>query len=246
MDSGLLEQQKNAAQKQTWAAPELEFTVMPFIQTRPITDISTSSAVTKAIQHNKFIIFTSAHAVDAVFGLLRILPEFQQNNFPDWQIYCLAGKTREAVLKHMPASAITGLADYGKDLAAKIVSDQRNNKAPEFTFFCGNIRMPTLPAMLKAGEISLEEIVVYNTFKTPIEIKEEYDGVLFFSPSAVESFFSINVLPAWTTVFSVGRTTTQAIEKYTKNKIITSSKPRASQVLAAVWKFYGHNATQWS
>ena len=41
-------------------------------------------------------------------------------------------------------------------------------------------------------ELSVDEVIVYKTIETPKVLTKQYDGILFFSPSAVKSFFSKN------------------------------------------------------
>lgn len=52
--------------------------------------------------------------------------------------------------------------------------------------------MDTIPSSLLAYDLFLEELVVYDTILLPHTINRTYDAIFFFSPSAVESFFSVN------------------------------------------------------
>ncbi len=78
---------------------------------------------------------------------------------------------------------------------------------------------------LKNKGIKLTEIIVYQTTLTPVAIEKKYDGILFFSPSAVESFFSRNTIPPTTTLFSIGTSTVEALKKFSSNKIIKGDEP---------------------
>ncbi len=91
----------------------------------------------------------------------------------------------------------------------------------DLVFFCGDKRRDELPDKLKQQGIDVEEIMVYRTIETPYKIQEEYDGVIFFSPSAVKSFFSLNTLPEKTICYTMGDTTAAEIKKYSSNRIIT-------------------------
>ena len=83
-------------------------------------------------------------------------------------------------------------------LAEKIIPEINDR---EVIFFCGNLRRNDLPDALRQKGITVREITVYQTSLTPVTIEKEYDAVLFFSPSAAESFFSKNSLPAKTVLF---------------------------------------------
>lgn len=171
-------------------------------------------------------IFTSRNAVNAVARL--------SNTNPEWSVFAIEEKTKEAVLNSFPKTKIIASAPYGSELAQKILAE---NDGSEFIFYCGNKRLDTIPTLLRAAGKIVHEVIVYETKLTPISISDFYDGILFFSPSAVESFFSINQISDKTTLFSIGNTTRQAIEQYTKNSIITSEKPSIQSVLDAVSEF---------
>lgn len=211
----------------------IQWTSIPFIQTLLHLEKETANRINELSSQSITAIFTSAHAVEAVFSIL-------DSGFkPDWTVYCLAGKTRDAVLQHLPNSAIVATADYGKALGEKIQQLHKGNST--YYFFCGNIRMPTLPELLSTYHIPLEEIKVYKTVLTPQKVSADVDGILFFSPSAVRSFFELNKPDSKTILFSVGNTTSQAIQQYTANQVITSPAPRAALVVKAVLEYFEQN-----
>src|SRR5450432_2382176 len=82
--------------------------------------------------------------------------------------------------------------------------------------------MDILPDILKKNGVRLTELIVYDTRLTPVQIKESPDAILFFSPTAVQSFFSINTLAPDTRVFAMGKTTAAALTTFTSNEIIIS------------------------
>jgi len=57
---------------------------------------------------------------------------------------------------------------------------------------------------------------------------------MFFSPSAVESFFAANTLPHSTILFAIGNTTARSIEQYSTNKVIISDRPGKEALLDKV------------
>jgi uroporphyrinogen-III synthase len=79
---------------------------------------------------------------------------------------------------------------------------------------------------------------VYHTISTPHKIDKAYDGILFFSPSAVQSFFYANaVLPA-TILFAIGQTTADAIKTFTENTVIVSEKPGKDDLVKKMFEFF--------
>ena len=70
----------------------------------------------------------------------------------------------------------------------------------------------------------------------PHQIKESFDGVLFYSPSGVNSFLENNTLGN-KTCFCIGTTTAKALENKTKN-IVIASQPTVEHVIDEVIKYY--------
>ena len=84
---------------------------------------------------------------------------------------------------------------YAADLA-EIISLIYGKES--YTFFSGNLRRDVLPNTLKENGITCNEIEVYETNITSKKIKEKLDGILIFSPSAVESSFKLNTCLLYT------------------------------------------------
>lgn len=159
------------------------------------------------------VVFTSSNAVEAVVHQLK-----QNNIQPKWKVFCLSGITKTSIENYFSHVFIEATATNSKDLAEKIIQ----HKTQSVVFFCGNIRREDLPNKLKQNNIAVSEIKVYETLKTPHSIHKNYNGVLFFSPSAAESFFSINKIESSTVLFAIGETTANEIKKHCSNKIIVT------------------------
>jgi uroporphyrinogen-III synthase len=172
------------------------------------------------------IVFTSANAVEMVKNYLE---KNSSRNF-----FCISGKTRSALLPCIREEQIQATAEYGKDLAEKIIEQQ----AKEIIFFCGNRRRDELPTILKKAGINVHEVVVYETVETPVVTANDIDAVLFFSPSAVRSFFSVNQLKKNTVCFAIGQTTSNSIADFADNRIIASESPDQKTLLASVLLYF--------
>jgi uroporphyrinogen-III synthase len=118
-------------------------------------------------------------------------------------------------------------------LASKIIHDG----VTEIIFFCSNKRRDELPDILSEAGVRVYEIVVYETIETPF-ITEAVDGILFFSPSAVQSFFSMNQPGAGTVCFAIGETTAAAISERTSHQVITSEDPSQESMMARVESYF--------
>jgi uroporphyrinogen-III synthase len=70
-------------------------------------------------------------------------------------------------------------------------------------------------------------------------IDKVYDGILFFSPSAVESFFSKNKLPEQTVLFAIGNTTAKTIHRrYCNNRIMISDQPGKDELIEQAIEYF--------
>jgi uroporphyrinogen-III synthase len=108
-------------------------------------------------------------------------------------------------------------------------------------FFCGDQRRDEMPDQLKINSIKVTEIVVYKTTLTPQKIEKKYEGILFFSPSAVKSFFQINEVPDQTVLFAIGNTTADELKSFSKNKIVTSDVPTRETLIDKVISYFQVN-----
>jgi uroporphyrinogen-III synthase len=178
-----------------------------------------------------YVVFTSANGVDAV---KQYLSWKGAAHTPHWKVFCIAGKTQEAVTGAFPKATVLDTAEYGSILANHIIN---RGAVKEVVFFCGNKRREELPTRLKEAGIAVHEITVYQTEETPSSVAEDLDGVLFFSPSGVSSFFAANGLKQEAVCFAIGHTTAEAIPPYTQNKIITSEATSPEALLAAVYHY---------
>lgn len=143
--------------------------------------------------------------------------------------FCVGEKTQAFLEEH--GQNVIKMAHYAEELA-KII--QKKYKNEHFTFFCGSLRRDTIPEALKANHISFIEIEVYKTTLNPQTIEGTFDGILFFSPSGVESYMTNNHLEQQI-AFCIGKTTAEAVKKYSKKTSI-ASHPTIESVLENVVK----------
>ncbi len=86
-------------------------------------------------------------------------------------------------------------------------------------YLCGNRRRNTINDFYKDKDFDVIEVEVYETELTPHKINEEFDGVVFLSPSAVQSFYELNTIPDHTEIFSIGNTTTLELSQHTDRNV---------------------------
>lgn len=183
---------------------------------------------------SQYVVFTSTYSVQAIKSFLHF---YVKTTADQWKIFSLSGRTKESIEEH--PDLFGEIIDTGRDassLAKKIIE----HKVKEIIFFCGNKRRDELPDALKEAGIVVKEVIVYNTTETAQLAPDNVDGVLFFSPSAVNSFFTANKLKKNTVCFAIGKTTAKWVSQFANNKTIISELPNQEGVLAAVIRIF-HN-----
>nr|WP_315144794.1 uroporphyrinogen-III synthase [uncultured Flavobacterium sp.] len=171
------------------------------------------------------LIFTSQNAAQSVL----LHPKSQELKTKN--VFCVGIKTK-ALLEENGFN-VDVYVDYASDLAEIITLIYSSES---FTFFSGNLRKETLPKALKAAKVNFNEIQVYETTLTPQKIKTPVDGILFFSPSAVESYLKDNKIKN-EICFCIGETTASSLEKITRN-IIVADQPSVENVIEDVIEEY--------
>ena len=185
------------------------------------------------------VVFTSMNAVDAVAGMLSADSTLKKNQ-PKWNLYSIGGRTAQLLRQHFPSSTLKSEAPYGGMLAKKIILE---NPRGQVVFFCGNIRRNELPDQLLKHGFSLDEITVYDTISTPQQLERKYNGVLFFSPSAVESYFSLNAPQPDQYFFAIGQTTAEAIRSFSKENVLFSPTTDKEALIATAIDFFKQQKT---
>jgi uroporphyrinogen-III synthase len=177
---------------------------------------------------NTNLIFSSQNAV---------LSLIEQNG---WEVlktktvFCVGIKTKE--LLEQNGFKVDVYMDYASELA-EIITLIYNKES--YTFLSGNLRMETLPKALKNEGITFNEIEVYQTTLAPFKIsdQEKFDGILFFSPSAVESYLTNNKIKK-EICFCIGTTTAKALELNKVKNIVIAEIPTIDDVVVTVIEHY--------
>jgi uroporphyrinogen-III synthase len=191
-----------------------------YISIEPVADEALGARIMELGRQPLVAIFTSTNALEAIGDTGGV----------DWKIFCTSGATRQLVADRFGADAIAGTGDSAAELAAQIIRVAPDVAAAGVRgaaayFFCGDQRRDELPDLLKEAGLTVHEVVVYRTLLTPRKTKRNYAGIAFFSPSAVESFFSVNEIAADIPLFAIGPTTAAAIRARCINPVITGGEP---------------------
>jgi uroporphyrinogen-III synthase len=179
----------------------------------------------KIKKDNDFLIFTSQNAVESV------LKSGKREDLIFKKCFCVGEKTK--ALLEQNGFEIIQYSEYAAELASIICNQYQKDS---FTFFCGNLRRNILPDAMQLVQIPFEEIEVYKTVLTPTTITSKPNGILFFSPSGVESYLKKNTITDETS-FAIGTTTAEALESVTTN-IIIANQPTVENLIIQCIKHY--------
>ncbi|MET1258426.1 uroporphyrinogen-III synthase [Flagellimonas sp. DF-77] len=145
--------------------------------------------------------------------------------------YCVGEKTRAMLESH--GIRVKLVADKAEALANQLVNTHADLR---FTLVQGNMARPELGRILKKNNVRYDIIQAYRTELTPKTYQRSFDGVLFFSPSAVTSHCSANSI-AESVAFCIGETTAEAAKVHTDHTII-ANRPTIENVLVQAIKYY--------
>lgn len=177
---------------------------------------------------NTNLIFSSQNAV------LSLMEQNGWEVLKTKSVFCVGIKTKE--LLELNGFKVDVYMDYASELA-EIITLIYNKES--YTFLSGNLRKETLPVALKSEGITFNEIEVYQTKLAPFKIsdQEKFDGILFFSPSAVESYLTNNKIKN-EICFCVGNTTAKTLELNKVKNIVIAETPTIEEVIEEVIEYY--------
>jgi uroporphyrinogen-III synthase len=165
-----------------------------------------------------YYIFTSPNAVRAIVKMGITL-------YPAAKILVVGNKTRcELSLHDWPTEHC--FADV-YELASYIASALASKS---FWHFKGNLSLESLEDHLTKQHIIYHSQVVYKTQLIYPEITQNYDGIVFFSPSAAKSYFRFNQHQNQK-LYALGSSTATAILQFTSHNIYKAAQPNTQAVL---------------
>lgn len=170
------------------------------------------------------VVFTSKNAVESV--LTNSTPdELQFKN-----IYCVGRKTRRLIKKKL--GKVAHFENNAKDLANYLVEFMDGT---EITYFHGNLSLDDLPTILEENNITLNAIEAYRTKLSSQGIPKDVKGILFYSPSTVESYLQGNL--ADKVAYCIGETTANAAREHFK-EVKVAKMPSIESVIDLVNEDY--------
>jgi len=170
------------------------------------------------------VIITSQNAVEA------LLTNFSAIELQFKNIYCVGRRTKRLVEKRI--GKVKHHESYAKNLAEHMAEFMDGTEA---TYFCSNLRLDTISDILSKNNIKVNEVEAYETKLDAKKIEESLDGVMFYSPSTVQSFLQLN--EAKGIAFCIGETTATEAKKHFK-EVRVAKVPLVESVVELVNEYY--------
>ena len=143
----------------------------------------------------------------------------------------LSGR-RVKELEALAEALLEGGAKNAKALSEYLIGVLKDTSV---TYFCSNIRLDDLPNALKNSTIELEEVVAYNSKFNAQEIDQTVKGVMFYSPSTVDSYMSKNHVNI--TAYCIGESTAKKAREHFK-EVKVAKVPTVEGVIELVNRNY--------
>lgn len=171
---------------------------LDFIKTTP----NRIKASVFKLEH-KNVVITSKNSIDAILNNCSV----EKLNFKS--IYCVGRRTKKYIEQKI--GPVKYSARSAKALAEYLIKFMEGS---ELSYFCSDIRLDDLPRLLKKNNIKVNEITAYSTKLEAPKLPQSVLGVLFFSPSAIQSFLKKNSPNC--IAFCIGQTSAKEAKKYFK------------------------------
>lgn len=170
------------------------------------------------------VIITSQNGVEA------ILNSFTKDEIKFKNIFCVGRRTKKLIENRI--GKVTHVAKNATKLSEYLAKELENK---EVTYFCSDLRLDILPVTLKACNIIVNEVEAYKTMLSPEKINDDFAGVLFYSPSGIESYLTKNTTNK--IAYCIGETTAKEARKHFEN-VKVANMPSAESLLELVKNQY--------
>ncbi|WOD45210.1 hydroxymethylbilane synthase [Hwangdonia lutea] len=170
------------------------------------------------------VIITSKNAVES------LITNYSAAELQFKNIYCVGRRTKRLVEQKI--GKVTHSEKNAKALAEYLVEYMDGT---EVTYFCSDLRLDDLPTILEENHIKVNEVEAYQTKYDGVKVNDSIEGVMFYSPSTVQSFVKIN--NAEVIAFCIGESTAKEAKKHF-NDVRVAKVPTVESVIELVNEHY--------
>jgi hydroxymethylbilane synthase len=172
------------------------------------------------------VVITSQNGVEA------LLNSFTRDEMNFKNIYCVGRRTKKLIENRI--GKVTHVAKNAQKLGEHLANQLENKKV---TYFCSSLRLDSLPTFLRNEGIIVNEVEAYKTMLSSEKIDNEVSGVLFYSPSGIESYLEDNSIDK--VAFCIGETTAAEARKHF-DKVEVANLPSVDSLLELVNNYYSN------
>ncbi len=191
------------------------------------------SSIVRSIEEAKAPIFAFT-SQNGVMGLQKLMEHGYTP--PDGVVFYAVGEKTASALQSLGFAAVVPELSYGEHLGEMIAADLAKTGLNDATLFhfCGNRRREEMRQTLEKHDVDVKDLVVYDTILNRMSMNgEEVQGVLFYSPSAVEAYrksggFRSDKKPE---LFAIGHTTAQELSIESGRNVHISPKTNTEDFL---------------
>ena len=166
------------------------------------------------------VIITSKNGVEA------LLDNFTKEELNFKNIFCVGRRTKKMIQQKI--GPVNHAEKNAERLAEYLSKEMKGNSV---TYFCSDLRLDTLSKILTENKIEVNEVEAYKTMYSPELVSESIDGVMFYSPSAVNSYLQKNTTDK--VAFCIGASTAKEAQKYFE-KVEVAQIPTVESVIELV------------
>lgn len=175
------------------------------------------------MMHQGPFVFSSVHAVHAVEKAIKYL----QNK----EAFAIEGVTSQAAEAF--GFTLLGSQKNTLELADTILS----HKVTSVLHCTTQHRRNEIEEKLNKNPITYKAIEVYNKIQNPYRV-DKVEGVMFFSPSQIDSYLQLNILEPHTPAFCIGHTTAGYLEQKGHKNIQVAYKPSENRLFSLLLKYF--------
>jgi len=179
------------------------------------------------------VILTSKHAVDNYF---RLCKELRVELPPDMKYFCISNTTAQYLQKYIVIRKRKLFV--GTKTAEDLIELVKKHQNDKYIFPCSDMARIELTKYMHENNYHIKEAIVYKTVYSDLSsIKDkQYDMIVFFSPSAIESLFKN--FPDYqqnnTKIAVFGPTTAQAAREKNLRVDIEAPQPNLPSMAMAI------------
>jgi uroporphyrinogen-III synthase len=199
--------------------------VVPFIRIEFI-DFPKQYFLKNCLVNDNYVI-TSQNSITQLFKYKEAIPQLQKIKY-----YTFSQSLFQQMKKNGFKVQYINCSN-ASDLFLELIPSLPENS---LHYFCSNLSAHILD---KDNQNKINFIPLYMTVPQKRSIQNLYSGTVFMSPSAVKAYFdSGNILSLDSFIFSIGKSTSNEIQKHTQHPIIQAKNQTFKGVLELIYETF--------